>query len=195
MADDKEEDKTFHIGESYQRYRQDVDSGEDLDESFWDEASPDGGKRNSIKFKTSPTPSMDFNDNDSLSYVYNDPGRRSMNSFELKAAIAKSLDISKMIDKEEDTKTISAKLIFSWLVAIFLFLLSVGIFAFLMIHQNEESKRLAAKRRISGKIQNSNSIPLFLYAPGTSASVIPSALSSCLGLTGASLDDIENVSF
>ena len=173
MADDKEGNKSFEL---YQSYRESITSNENLDEPFWDES------------RSSLAPS----ETNSIDYAYNEYAPKSMDSLQYKVALEQSKDISKILDEEDEkTKKSSASLI--WAAIIFLLLLA-GVFAFLIINQNEERKRLSAKRRISRIIHNGNYIPLFLHAPGTSSSVIPLALSSCLGLTEASFEDIENVS-
>ena len=116
----------------------------------------------------------------------------SVKSIEIEEATLKSRAIASKIEKDDEkVNTIQTSLAFLC-IGIVLIAGSIGIFS--LVSKNEEGTQL--KRNVANAIEKSNHMPLFLYAPGTSASIIPSALSSCLGLKEARLgDDITNVSY
>lgn len=194
MSDDnKLRQSYFHMTKSYQRYRTSQSSNnsesEDSDACFWDESPSEAAKRKSPSPKH-PTPFDAAYDDDS--YASN-VSQNSITSDEIKQALRKSMSISKKINKDHEENKISRDTLLWILLTIIFFPIIAGSFTYWLMTRYGEGKRLATKRKISHAIENGNYTPLFLYAPGTSSSIIPSALSSCLGLTEASFEDTENL--
>ena len=89
--------------------------------------------------------------------------------------------------KQSNNKFITVALV--W-ISVILLLSTASFYVWTLTQGN----RITIKRETP--IGNSNYIPLFLNIPGTGASVIPSALSSCLNFKEAEqVHDIKNVSY
>ena len=93
-----------------------------------------------------------------------------INTFEI--ARQKSKNLASKIEKD-DEKAKNIQIILACLCLV-IALIAGSINAFILLIKNGEKKYLQCV------VKNSNYIPLFLYVPGTTASVIPSALSSVL---------------
>ena len=108
---------------------------------------------------------------------------------EIEIAERNSKEVANKID-EHDNKKCDFRMMALLILLVFI-ALAVPLAMFLLPRIEEKIK--LERKNIIGK---NNYMPLFLYVPGTSSSIIPSALSYCSGLTEASLgDNIGNVSF
>jgi len=112
--------------------------------------------------------------------------RLSVNSQDINKAMENSKHISQIIEDEGETSKSICMVVAFYLTII---LVSAGlVVALTLTMQHRNGIADSNKKMIMLRSQiDSNYIPLFFNVPGTSASIIPSALSSCLGLTEAKL--------
>ena len=158
------------LSKSYKNFKSVYDlAEEDNENSFWDKVPIDAN--------------------------YDDTSKQSTTTLVKKHELAKkkSMMLAKKIENHTESKN-NNKLCLLWIVAI-LVLSATSLVIWGLIWRftrNTEKKLLRQETRDA--IENSEYVPLFLNIPGTGSSLIPCALSSCLGLQETKLDGIENVS-